>query len=91
MATIAARNGSSGRTSFSMGSPLIAIPTNRHRPTGGVMWPTAEAITHTMPKWIGMHARFLGHGKEHGNRDEDDLRRRQEGAEQQIERDDEHE
>ena len=50
---MAARNGSSGLTSLSIGRPLIAMPTNRHSPTGGVMWPTAEATTQTMPKWIG--------------------------------------
>ena len=36
-----------------MGKPLIAMPTNRHSPTGGVMWPMADAMTQTMPKWIG--------------------------------------
>ena len=50
---IASRNGTSGRINFSIGSPLIDMPTKRHRPTGGVIWPTAEAITHTIPKCIG--------------------------------------
>jgi hypothetical protein len=33
---MAARNGSSGRANFSIGRPLIAMPTNRQSPTGGV-------------------------------------------------------
>ena len=50
---MAARKGSTGRTSFSMDRPLMAMPTNRQSPTGGVMWPMAEAIMHTMPKCTG--------------------------------------
>ena len=65
-ATMAERNGSSGRTNFSIGRPLMAIPTNSQSPTGGVMCPIAEATTQTMPKWIGCTPTALATGNSTG-------------------------
>ena len=44
----------------------MAMPRNRQRPTGGVTWPTAEAMTHTIPKWIGWMPRISAAGRSTG-------------------------
>ena len=86
--TMAPRNGSSGFTNFSIGKPLIAMPTNRQSPTGGVMWPIGGRYDAYYAEVDRVNAGSLRHRQQHRHGDENDLRRRQKSAEDQIEQDD---
>ena len=63
--TIAIRNGQSGSTSLSIGRSLIAMPTNRQSPTGGVMLADRRGDDADQAEMDGMDIERLRHRQQH--------------------------